>query len=464
MHLDKNKNKKGFSLVEVLIFSLIVVIVVVTFYKTIASGTIVLRDARARIAATQVANEVFETLRNIPYDDLVADDDGPIFKSKGMDKSGINFIVKTDISYVDDGYDSTAGETDVKHTDYKNVQVIVSWKSSGVEKNIKMHTHIAPPGTEELYNGGILDIGVRRSDGVTPIDDATVQVFRASDNYLVHEYSTEFNGRAYFPGTDVGTYKVVVSKSGYDTVETMIPFNGGSQPYYPAYENPVVTLAGITHMNIYIDPLASLSLKTEDPAGNSIGNIDFSLEGGRLLGSYVQYYYSYPKSNRNTNSSGEFTFLNQSSGTYYFDYLDTSNNENYIFWKTQPLKDPTTNNNFFVNAGETTDVKAILVPKNSPSLFLRVVDEVEANPDPAVATNPTPFSDAKVTVSSEALSYSKEQMTDKFGRVYFGQDADGSIQNAEYKVKIEGVPGYQDKEINITVNNLTDQDIKMDPL
>ncbi|EKE25430.1 MAG: hypothetical protein ACD_5C00165G0001, partial [uncultured bacterium] len=463
MLLDNIKNKKaGFSLVEVLIFSLIVVIVVVTFYKTIASGAVVLRDAKARIAATQVANEVFETLRNVPYDDLIADADGPIFTSKEITSSGIKFTVKTDISYIDDVYDSTGevGGTDLKPTDYRNIQVIISWKSSGTEKSIKMHTHIAPPGTEELYNGGILDIGVRRSDGVTPIDNARVQVFRAADNYLVHDYSTLSTGRAYFPGTDVGNYKVVVTKGGYDTVETMIPFNGGSQPYYPSYENPTVTLAGITHMNIYIDPLASLQLKTEDPIGNSIGNIDFSLEGGRVLGSYTENYYSFQKSNHNTDSSGEFTFSNQSSGIYYFDYLDTPNNDDYLFWKTHPLKDPTTTNNFFVNAGETTDVKAILIPKNLPSLFLRVVDEVEANPDPEVSTDPTPFSEAKVTVSNESLAYSKEQITDKFGRVYFGEDPLGSIQNAEYKVKIEGAAGYQDKEINIMVNNLTEQDIK----
>lgn len=460
MFSKKTKNKKsGFTLVEVLVFSLIVVIVVLTFYRTFASGAKVLRDARARMTASQVANEQFEILRNIPYEKLLnVNSGGAIQHSQELIKSGIAFTVVTDIAYNDDVYDDVATGTDLRPQDYKQVSVTVSWKSSGETKKIILYSQFAPPGTEELYNGGILSVDIRQSDG-TPVNGATVEVSNINTGQVLNTEETLADGKVYLIGyvPEDKKYKITVRKNGYYPVDTMPPYTGIANTYDPVDVHASVVLAGIWQKTIIFDPLASLSLRTEDPLGNSVGDIDFSLEGGRKMGDLAgASFYSFVKSLHNTNSSGNYTFSNESPGKYMFEYGTSANNSNYEFWKMQPFYE-NVKTNFFVNPNAVTDVKAIVVPKNVPSIFLKVVDKVDL----------TPLSDATVTVKNESLAYDQNQLTDKFGQVYFPKNDSTIIplQNVEYSIKVQAA-GYHDQDFNLTVNNLTkpDPDIKMEPL
>ncbi|EKE25589.1 MAG: hypothetical protein ACD_5C00104G0005, partial [uncultured bacterium] len=395
------KNKKGFTLVEALIFSLIVVIVVVTFYRTFASGANVLRDAKARISASQVANEQFEILRNVAYENLESTEDGPIKNNKTIDRSSVSFNVVTNITYSNDDYDNpdqNDPSSDLKDGDYKHVEVIVSWLSGGETKKITMYSHIAPPGTEELYNGGILSINIISSAGI-PVEGARVEIRDADTDALLHTTDTLDNGKVYLPGYAIGNnkYKIIVRKNGYYPVDTMPPYPVNS--YEPIDLHGSVTLAGISSKTIYFDLAASLQLRTVDPLGNSIGNIDFSLEGGRILGN-TGPVYSYVKTNHSSDAAGSFIFSDESFGEYTFEYLTSTNNDGYKFWKVEPsfgLKSTI----FTANPGVVTDVNAILVPKDTPALFLRVVDYTDI---PATMP-PTPISDATVTVENESLSY-----------------------------------------------------------
>lgn len=467
MNLDfkrMTKSKSGFTLVEALIFSLIVVIVVMTFYRTFASGAKVLRDARARISASQVANEKFEVLRNVAYENLTTDEnvDPHIDRDSDVERSGISFKVHTEISYVNDEFDNPGGvkEDDTRPNDYKQIEVIVSWMSAGETKKVTMYSYIAPPGTEELYNGGILSIEIRQTNG-TPVGGAMVEVRNAATNALLYgPTATLADGKVYLIGYAPGdkAYKVIVRKNGYYPVDTMPPL--GQSSYDPVDEHGSVVLAAIQPMTIIFDPVSSIQLKTQDPLGNSIGNIDFFLEGGRKLGDTVPGalpVYSYVKDDHQTDASGMFTLTNESSGKYIFEYPNpaTINNQEYDFWKVVPFF-ATSRTDFFATAASATNIDVILLPKNMPSLFLKVADEVDG----------TPISEATVTVKNESLSYEQTMETDQFGQVYFPKkDAVVvPLQNGEEYVISVQADGYDDQEINKTVSNLTKPgDILMHP-
>jgi type II secretory pathway pseudopilin PulG len=462
MLFGKRKTRhRGFTLIEALIFSLIFAVVAVNFFRMFTVGAKVLRDAKARIAAAQVANEKFEVLRNITYENLTTDAahfGGHVEEDETAVRSGISFDVKTEIRYVDDGYDGTYAEgTDTRPQDYKQVEVTVSWGSGADINQVKMTTHMAPPGTEELYSGGILNIEIRQSDG-TPVQGAQVSVRNATTNESIYSGTTLVDGKVYLIGLVAGDklYKISVSKGGYESVVTMPPYN--QTAYDPVDEHGSVVLAGIWSQTIIFDPLATIQLKTQDPLGNAIGNIDFSLEGGRKFGDTVPAavpVYSYPETNKQSDASGTLAFTDKSPGKYIFKYPDpvTANDANYEFWKVDPSYGNIATN-FFAVPGAAVDVSVLLIPKNVPSLFLKVVDQ----------TDVTPISGASVTVKNESLSYERDALTDQFGWVYFPKN-EGTIvplQNVQYEVKVQAT-GYQDEQTNITVSNLTKQDIQIHP-
>ncbi|EKD58252.1 MAG: hypothetical protein ACD_56C00165G0007 [uncultured bacterium] len=453
----KIRNKKGFSLVEALIFSLIAVIVVVVFYKTFANGAKVLRDSRARIAASQVANERMEVVRNVPYENLTTDpDDGwHIEEFETLTRSKIVFDVQTEITYVDDDYDNDA--EDQRPNDYKQIKVYVKWKSEGLDKVIEVISFVAPPGSEELLDGGVLEIDIHQSDG-QPVDNANVVVRKASDGTSLFSDQTMSNGLIKLIGYDTGDaiYEVSVDRSNYYPVKTMHPIDDPSG-IIPSDDVHATVWTGRWNKTIVFDKLASFNLKTMDPFGNAIGNIDFEIEGGRNLGTYKDTgltAYSYEKMEHASNVSGEFSLSGESPGKYIFNYLTTTNNDNYLFWKIEPYYNAT-RNIFDVAPGQTSNFTIKLLDESFPAIFLKVDDGV------------TPISDVIVELKSDSLSYLKTQTTDQFGYVYFPIEEGGAItpllNGEEYQISINE-DGYDSIESSpITVSNLTEQTLSLTP-
>src|SRR3989344_7595959 len=63
-------NQKGFTLIETLVGSVIFVVLALSAYKAfgVLMDTVVM--SRAKLVATTLANEKFEIIRNLPYDDV----------------------------------------------------------------------------------------------------------------------------------------------------------------------------------------------------------------------------------------------------------------------------------------------------------------------------------------------------------------------------------------------------------
>ncbi len=454
------KTKSGFTLIEAMIFILIFTIIAVSFYRTLSGGMLVLGDSRARIAATQLANEKIETLRNLAYENIDTAEDNPdseVLMTQDVTRGGNEFKVDTDIRYVDDIFDNI--DPDARPNDYKQIRITVRW-GVGYNKNITMYTHLAPPGTEELYNGGILSLEIRQTDGQV-VSGARVKIVDIETGITKYDNVTESDGKIYLIGLTPKNYKykITVTKDGYYGVETMPPFD--QTPYKPSDEHASVVLAEISPKTIFLDHVSALQLKAQDPTGVAISGADFALEGGREFGDTIanldaipQVFsvpvYSYPKSDHSFNVTGEFGFENESPGIYNFFWDPAAgSNANYEFWKIYPMYG-TYETKFIVNPGSLNNIAAILLPKDKPSLFVTVVDE----------TDNTPISDAKVIIKNTALAYESEELvTDQLGKAYFPSSGD-TLENLEYEITVNALD-YVEKKENVTVSNLTQPVIKI---
>ena len=64
------RNQKGFSLIESLVGSAIFVVLALSGYKAFTTLMDASMASRAKLAATTLANEKFEIIRNLPYTDV----------------------------------------------------------------------------------------------------------------------------------------------------------------------------------------------------------------------------------------------------------------------------------------------------------------------------------------------------------------------------------------------------------
>ena len=74
---SRHNIKKGFTLVEAMVFLFIFSVTVVTFYRTFASGTKAISNVKSRIVATALANEKMEIVRNLDYEAVGTDGGAP---------------------------------------------------------------------------------------------------------------------------------------------------------------------------------------------------------------------------------------------------------------------------------------------------------------------------------------------------------------------------------------------------
>ena len=105
-------NQRGFTLIETLIGSIVFVLVALSSYKAFGVLMDAVSSSQAKIAATSLANESLEIVRNLPYDDvgIVAGlPVGKIPRTQDLIKDGYAFTVVTTIRSVDDVFDGTIG-------------------------------------------------------------------------------------------------------------------------------------------------------------------------------------------------------------------------------------------------------------------------------------------------------------------------------------------------------------------
>ena len=106
------KHNSGFTLVETLVGSVVFALVALSAYQAFSGLMGAVMASRAKIAATSLANEQFEIIRNLTYEDVGIINglpSGKIQREKIVTRDNYSFNLQTTIRNVDDPFDGTIG-------------------------------------------------------------------------------------------------------------------------------------------------------------------------------------------------------------------------------------------------------------------------------------------------------------------------------------------------------------------
>jgi len=454
-----NSFSSGFSLIEMVFVVFIMAVILIAFYNIFILGMQYSSNAKSRLGAVSLANQQIEYLRNVAYTDLGVQGgvpNGSIDPDEYMNVNGTRYRVLTDVRYIDDSSDGTLGGSpnDVIPNDYKRVRVTVKWGKETQQEQVYLLSDFIPVGLEQSAGGGILSVNAIESSG-SGIQAANVYIENDGTGVNIHTM-TDSTGNVSIvgvPAAALNTYEITVSKNGFETVSTMSPYP--ETAYHPADVHASVAEGGLTRKDIIINELADLHLTSKNMFGEIVGDINFTLSGGRILGledGTGTPVYSYDQ-NISFGSDGELRLQDLSPGTYSLSIHGSSGNQ-YLLYKSSPGI-YSQSNAFALSAGADQDIDIFLADKNIPSLIVTVRDSSELN-----------IQGVSVHLQNSTLGYDETLVTDMYGKVYFPTTVSIPLQNGQnYDLSVDGSSvGYDSKSSNITVNNLTERDIQLSAL
>jgi type II secretory pathway pseudopilin PulG len=142
-----SQHLRGTTLIEALILVFILGIITVAFYQAWSTGTRLILETRNRLGALSVANEKMEIAHNLTYAQIGTKTSngqggwnygipgGDILQDEDITSNNHTYHVHTFVQYVDDAFDGKVSGTnplDTVPSDYKKVEITVSW-SDGTE-------------------------------------------------------------------------------------------------------------------------------------------------------------------------------------------------------------------------------------------------------------------------------------------------------------------------------------------
>jgi len=274
-------NKKGFSLMEVMVSIFIFAILFSAVYELIIFSTKVTSDNKFYVNALALASQKMERIRNLPYADvgtLTGSPQGVIPDEEIINSEG-NYKVNTTIIFYDDPYDGTleAG-TDNVFVDYKIATIDVSWLSKFGEKKVTFISNIIPKTEENLSGYGLLKIIVVDANG-NKIPNANIHIENNSTSTPLNgNYVSNISGELSLPvKPSYEQYEVTVTKSEYSIDKTYKREEPNLNPTKP---HLTVIEGQKTEESFSIDRTSNLHIKlaTQSLPENYQINTDITLE------------------------------------------------------------------------------------------------------------------------------------------------------------------------------------------
>jgi prepilin-type N-terminal cleavage/methylation domain-containing protein len=402
---QKNKNKKnGFTLIEVLIGLFILIVAVLSIYSLFNMSLKVVFESRAKITATQLANEKLEMTRNLPYNSvgtIAGIPAGTIPQTENISRNGIDFTVNTTVQYIDDPFDGISGgePNDILPIDYKRVRVEVAWNSRYGNKKMVFITDISPKEIESISGGGTLKITVFDSAGKA-VPQAMVNIINNSVDPAINlETQTDNFGILILPGTpeSIEGYNVYISKNGYSTDQTY-----SETEEMPTSIKPPITVreGNLTSISFSIDLIASLDIFVKNTNGIGLSNTDIKIKNQKIIGydETGKPVYKYDEI-KTTNSLGHIILNNMETESYDF---SISESEPYNLSETNPIQP------IDLLPGDNAQIDLTLSPKSQNSVLIIVKD-----------VNENPIQDASVRLFDELYSLDETATTTETGQIYF---------------------------------------------
>lgn len=448
------RKMKGMTIIEGLILLSIFIIVTVTFYEGFILSTNHILNAKRRLLAVGIANEKMEVLRSLPYDEVAVSGglpSGAIDPDESVVMSGSQFHILTAISYFDDPDDGTlASGTDSIPNDYKFVVIRILWGGETAAETVILRSFFVPSGIETTAGGGILSVNVIDANGI-PVQNASVRIQNSSvtpavDTTLV----TGANGNAALVGAKASSQKyiITVSKSGYETVTTLPPYPITS--FYPNDVHMTAINDAFTTSIIISSLLADLHIEMRDPLGVLVPDVNFDLEGGRVIGTTTGLapVYGYSESLVTDSPSGNKDIMDVSPGAYYLNLTEA----NFKLWKVDYGSNNATNQ-IVLAPGDNLTATVLIMNENLPGYFAKVLDKSNGNP----------IEGGVVKLENTGLGYDVEKITDRYGYAYIPRDAaEALINGTTYNITVTHTD-YDTKTDTVTINNLTNDTIELEP-
>ena len=256
----------GFSLVEVIVVSALIVLVFGGLIGMVRSMVLLLGEAKSQSTALSLATNRMEYIRSLSYNKVGTQNgvpSGAIPQNRTVTANKVQFNERVLIVYVDDPADGTStNDTNGIITDYKQVKVEYTWTLHGKDHKVSLVSDIMPAGIESTAGGGTIRVNVFDANAA-PVAGAAVQFVNTTGTSTIDttRYTTA-DGVAYLSGAPAGSgYEIHVSKPGYSTDGTYTPDSTVVNPDTP----PVAVLESqVSTMNFQIDQVASLKLTTHE--------------------------------------------------------------------------------------------------------------------------------------------------------------------------------------------------------
>jgi len=368
--IETLKKKKsfatGFTLVEVLVAVSVFLVISISAYQAYLGLIKAVQLSRVKLAASNLANEQFEIVRNLPYSDVGVVGGIPVGKIpyvQNLSRGGYNFTVTSVVRNVDLPFDGTIGGSpnDLSPADNKLVEILVACNSCGTFSPLSFTTRVAPKNLETSSTNGALFVRVFDANGV-PIQGASVQIQNNSTNPVIIINDTT-NAQGMLQIVDAPpanlSYEITVTKSGYSSDYTTSITAQNPSPTKP---HSTVVLQQVTQTSFAIDKVGSLNFSSRTLNCNAVPNVDFSLTGSKLLGSDPNIYKF--DGSFETNSSGLLSLANMEWASYEALVIDAS----YDLIGTNPLLP------LNLNPDSSFDVQLIVAPKSSQAFLVIVKD------------------------------------------------------------------------------------------
>lgn len=438
--------KHGFTLIESLVFLFIFTVVTLTFFQTFAYGTALIQQSKYRLGAVSLANQKMEIVRSLDYDNIGTVSGvpaGDLAEDETIQVNNALYYVHTFIQYVDNNYDGVLGGTpnDVIPNDHKRVRIEVSWGDKTDSEKIALFSTFAPPGVEQSVGGGILSINILDSQG-NGVQGAAVHIVNSAVAPSIDvTANTDTTGNLFLVGAPASSqkYQVTFSKAGYFGSATYAPYP--TTAFNPVDVHASVVNSTVNQASFVMDRSSTLQLKTVDPFDSDLANIDFSISGGRQLGTdptslAVVYDFSDTSS---TNGNGEKDYASRSYGGYA--WALSPSETGYEFIRLSP-ETTTAANAISLSPNTTQIVKMILADKAVNSVLVTVTSSVDG----------TPISGASVRLKNDTLVYDETVTTSQFGKAFFPTSAAPGLAAATYDLDVSA-SGFTTKTDTVTVTS-----------
>ncbi|HLP86461.1 MAG TPA: hypothetical protein VK153_01125 [Candidatus Paceibacterota bacterium] len=396
MNYSKINNKAAFTLVETLVATSIFVLVTVGIYSGFVNIMKIMGIIRAKEIMTNIANEQFEIVRNLPYQNVGIVNgipSGDLPQSTEITRDNKLFNVDFFVRNFDDPFDGTFDGTprDLSPADMKLVEVTISCLSCSSElAPIYFTTRVSPKNLETASNNGALVVKVFDASGL-PVPQAQVNI--VNDEIIPNidlSDETDINGMLTIVDAppSVEGYQITVSKNGYSAERTYPP--GGETNPNPIKPNVTVVVGQISQISFTIDKASTINFSTVNNQCAATPGFNFNMTGNKLIGTSPDIF-KYSES-LTTDGVGALVLPDVEWDTYQISGTDSS----YDIIGTNPLL------SLGINPNVEQNLQIITAPKNGNRLLVVVRDQ----------STGLPITDATVTLTGES-GYSNNAVTNE---------------------------------------------------